>query len=552
VIADPNNEADHTHANIAEADSASAAEPLLDVADIQGNVLAGFNKDHQALVALRLRDITAARRWLRRLAPEISSTAEVYRFNELFSRMRARLGADPRGLAATWVNVAFSRDGLAALTTADEADAIPSGEARPFQAGLPARASLLGDTNAAGATDPTDDWVVGGTGRIPDVLLIVASDDPRYLAEALERLRPDGDDGDAAPEVMWEEQGRTRPDMPGHEHFGFKDGVSQPGVRGLVARGPDVSLTPRLLEPPEPGQVEAARPGQPLVWPGQFVFGYPSTDGSSGSAGGPVPPPELTPPWIKNGSLLVFRRLRQDVAGFRRFVLENAETLGASAGFGGMTPERLGALLVGRWASGAPISRAPSADLPALAEDGLSNNDFLFVTDTPPPIFRPEAGAASGNFPRALADDIGFVCPHAAHVRKVNPRDQSTDLGDQFDTLTRRILRRGIPYGPPVENPAADDGVDRGLHFLCYQTSIEEQFEKLQVDWANSEFAPQPGGHDLIIGQAAGGARKVVLFAPDGSEGQVVAPRQWVTTTGGGYFFAPSVSAVRDVLARDV
>src|SRR5207247_7197088 len=121
-------------------------------------------------------------------------------------------------------------------------------------------------------------WVIGGTGRVPDVLLIVASDDPAQLADAVARLRPAAADGAAAPEVVWQEQGMTRPDLPGHEHFGFKDGVSQPGVRGLISRRPDVYLTPRLLKPAPVGEVPFARPGQPLIWPGQFVLGYPVTD----------------------------------------------------------------------------------------------------------------------------------------------------------------------------------------------------------------------------------------------------------------------------------
>jgi Dyp-type peroxidase family len=525
-----------------------AREPLLDVHDIQGNVLAGFNKDHQLLTALKIRDVPAARRWLRRIAAQVSNLAEVHQFNGLFRMRRARAGRDPVGLTATWANLALSHPGLATLTSKADADGVPDDA---FRTGLPDRAALLGDPSPPGQGDPTAGWVVGGTGRVPDILLIIASDSPEELTKAAGRLRPGAGDGPGAPDAIWEELGQTRPDLPGHEHFGFKDGVSQPAVRGLVSRRPDVFLAPRLLAPPAAGEVECARPGQPLVWPGQFVFGYPSTDGSSESTGGPVPAGKLKPAWLRNGSLLVFRRLRQDVAAFTAFVKAAAAALAATPAFAGLTPARLGALLVGRWPSGAPVLRTPQTDLPALGACPLANNDFQFAANTPPPVFRPGVPGPQP-FPAALADPLGLVCPHAAHIRKVNPRDQDSNFGNQFDTLTRRLLRRGIPYGPPLADPAADDGLDRGLHFLGYQTSIETQFEVLQRDWANRPENPVPGGHDLIIGQTEDGQRSLQLLTPDGTAStNVLAPRQWVTPTGGGYFFAPSISAIRDVLGGD-
>ena len=218
-----------------------------------------------------------------------------------------------------------------------------------------------------------------------------------------------------------------------------------------------------------------------------------------------------------------------------------------------MTPVRLGALIVeARWPSGAPVMRTPDADDPALANDDLSDNDFLFDTDTPPPILLPGIPEKPGPFPLAMADVAGLICPHAAHIRKMNPRDSGTDLGDQFDTLIRRILRRGIPFGPPLADPSADDKVERGLHFLCYQASIEDQFETLQQDWANNLGAPQQGGRDLIIGQVRGALRTMDLSPLDGGPAQTLtAPRQWVIPTGGGYFFSSfDVGALRDVLCR--
>jgi len=525
--------------------TSAEAEPVLDIHDIQGNILTAFNKDHQRLIALRLRSVPDARQWLRRILPHINSLAEVNHFNNSYRMQRARLGHAPRGLTATWMNLAFSRDGIAKLTSDADADLLPDDA---FRAGLAKRAPLLGDPAPPGGGDPTVNWLVGGTNRPIDIFMILASDDDAALRSMAERLRPGQQDGAAAPETVWEEQGDARDDLPGHEHFGFKDGISHPGVRGLLSNRPKVYLTERHLKPPPPGTIEFAKPGQPLIWPGHFVLGYPFGDRDNGSRQDAVP---LARSWFRNGSFLVFRRLEQNVAAFAAFVATEAARLSRLPGFSGITPNHLGALMVGRWPSGAPISRVPREDNADLAKDPLSNNDFLFTIDTPPPQFLPGHGKGVGNFLRAMEGTNGPICPHAGHIFKVNPRDHTTNIGPDFDTLTRRILRRGIPFGPSLDKPlAGDDGVSRGLHFICYQASITEQFERLQQDWANNDDAPKAGGHDLIIGQTATAVRSMVLpsIVPDQAGDTITAPLQWVTPTGGGYFFAPSIPAIRDVI----
>jgi Dyp-type peroxidase family len=527
--------------------STAILEPILDVNEIQGNILAGFNKDHQMLVALRLDNVDSARRWLRRILSSINTLEEVGHFNSVFRMQRARLGHDPMGLVATWISIAFSHPGLAALSSVAEAAGVPDDA---FKEGVPERAAILGDVSPNGDSDPTAQWVIGGSRNVPDVLLIIASDDPAELARSFERVRPAVSDGARQPRVIWQEEGTTRKDLPGHEHFGFRDGISQPGVRGRVSSRDDDFLTPRLLASSSIGGMEFSAPGQPLVWPGQFVFGYPSTDGSSGSAVGSIPVPDLSPSWLRNGSLLVFRRLKQDVAGFNNFLEASAAKLAMIDGFAGISAEELGARIVGRWKSGAPLLRSPQADNQQLGDKAFANNDFFFAADTQRPDFKPGVGQGALQFVAASADPHGFVCPHAAHIRKVNPRDQDTDKGDRFDTLTRRIIRRGIPFGPPLRTPLADDGIERGLHFLCYQTSIIDQFEFLQTDWANSSGNPTAGGNDLIIGQIAGQARSLDLVRGTGQSATISMSQSFVSATGGGYFFAPSISAIREVLAR--
>jgi hypothetical protein len=78
---------------------------------------------------------------------------------------------------------------------------------------------------------------------------------------------------------------------------------------------------------------------------------------------------------MDDGSFVVFRRLRQDVAAFRAFVDGEAVRLG-EAGVAGMTPARLAALLVGRWPRGAALMRNPSADDPDPMADRFAVNFF--------------------------------------------------------------------------------------------------------------------------------------------------------------------------------
>lgn len=532
----------------------AAAEEVLDVHNIQGNILAGFNKDHQALLFLKVTAPAKAKRWLQFITPSIATMDEVLSFNRLFKAMRARRGDEPCGLVATWLNIAFSRDGIAALTSDDEAGKFVD---EAFQGGLPSRSGLLGDPTAADSPGNPDNWKIGKTGAVPDVLLIVASDDPKQLQDEVDHLLATLKQipGETRPgsglELMFDQRGDTLPgSLRGHEHFGFKDGVSQPASRGRISAVPEDFLTPRYVDPADPRARQFAAPGSALVFPGQFVFGYQLQD-RNGDGGVPFDP-ETVPAWAKNGSYLVFRRLRQDVAAFRTTMSQKAAELAAKPGFTGIQASELAARLVGRWPSGAPISRSPHADNAALGSNDFANNHFGFQNAGTPLPLKNAPPHVPDTFPQDPADFDGLVCPHAAHIRKVNPRDLGTDTGGAHDSLARRILRRGIPYGDPLPEGAAADKSDRGLLFLCYQTSIEEQFEFLMNHWVNTATSPEGGGFDIIIGENGASAqreRTVDLPAAGHPSQTLTFQPEWVIPTGGGYFFAPSIDALTTVLA---
>ena len=388
-------------------------------------------------------------------------------------------------------------------------------------------------------------WKVGGPKNEADIVLILASDHVSVLDDLVDlvKLRASA----AALRLIFEQRGNTLSgDLRGHEHFGFKDGISQPGVRGKLSAAPGDYITPRYISAADSRRLYLAKPGQQLVWPGQFLLGEPrqSTEDQLNSAAAA----SNFPKWAHRGSYLVVRRLQQDVPAFYRFAAQGAARVG-------LPQAKFAAMLVGRWPSGAPILRVPAADNPALGDDDFANNHFIFDDDARPSSLIPIPGYSGDTFPQAAADFLAQVCPHFAHIRKVHPRDTATEMGKPADSFARLILRRGIPYGPQlvgVKYPKPKlVAQDRGLMFLSYGASIEDQFEFLQRRWSNSGSQPNRGGFDPIIGQNGrqGSRLRFIDFPTPSGVVRIKIKSEWVTPTGGGYFFAPTISAIRDVLA---
>jgi Dyp-type peroxidase family len=527
-------------------------EELLELADIQGAVVPGFKKDHAALVALRIDDVPGAKRWLRDRAAEVARADEVLAFNRLFSVMRVRRSGEAQAPKAVWLSVSVSAGGLTLLRGAAELAAFDP-------------AFVHGMFASALADPPPARWTTGGSANaVPHLLLTLAADDPVDLDAELARLAATfgehrAADGSPALSATGPPQcGATLPgERRGHEHFGFKDGVSQPAVRGRASAAPDDFVEPRRLALDDPDHDLFAVPGRPLVWPGQFLIGYQRQNRLDLVEPTPAFVPKLS--WQRNGSYLVYRRLQQRVDRFWRFCHDGAATLGEQLGRP-VAPEQFAALLVGRWPSGAPLVRSPAGDDPALAAADDVVNDFLFSVATPP-VTLVDGSIPAAAFPAPQPDPDGQVCPFVAHIRKVNPRDDPTDTSGPRETRVRLLLRRGIPYGAAhdPDHLLDDDGVDRGLLFLSYQSSLGEQFEFVTKTWANRPDSPHdslpPTGHDPLIGQNSK-PRFVRLPTGTGADGDHPASQSfdlpadpWVLMTGGGYFFTPSISALAGPLA---
>ncbi len=474
-------------------------EPVLATDVIQGDVLKGLAADHHVFLGLQVTDGARAAPWLAGLAERLTTVEEVI-------EVRAEDSESFDGPEEPWLNVAFSASALRAL-------GVPQRFAdRFFDRGHDKGAAVeLGDP------DPRPDgWVANAPAAPIEVLLNVACRDRERALREADALAAAA--ASAGLRETYREHGE-RLDR-GIEHFGFADGVSQPGFLGRRAAAPDKPVIRRDWdEPPgHPERIPEATPGRPLVWPGEFVFGEHRQDrehrapGARASAGRPEDPP-LT--WADNGSLLVFRRLEQDVAQFHRFVRDEAARLSDDGTWPGLTPALLAALIVGRWPDGSPVRVGDPAD----GADAGPVNGFSFRDDR-----------------------AGRRCPLSAHIRKVNPRGGPKDT----DPHERRILRRGVPFGRPLQSLAeADAGTaSRGLLFLCYQTSIDQQFGFLTTHWMNARNLPVGGaGHDVLVGQAAA-AREMTITPPSGKPFPLRTLATWVRPTGGQFLFAPSVPSV--------
>jgi deferrochelatase/peroxidase EfeB len=219
----------------------------------------------------------------------------------------------------------------------------------------------------------------------------------------------------------------------------------------------------------------------------------------------PAAPP---PPFARNGTFMVLRKLHQDVAGFTALRDRLAEH-----DFN-HDRELAAAKLVGRWPDGTPLVLRPhsSPESPAIAAP--ERNDFRYAND-----------------PR------GYACPIGAHIRRANPRDSLH--GGEIRTRRHRIIRRGMPY---------EEGPDRGLVFVCFNASIARQFEVVNR-WLR-DGGPFGLGRDadpLTVGRAPGTSGMTTFQGDVPVIAETGDPLVWAR--GGEYLFLPSLSALEELAA---
>jgi len=221
-----------------------------------------------------------------------------------------------------WVTLAFTWNGLKSLGVPDDSLATFPDE---FREGMAARADILGDTGSA-----APQYWVGGLAddNLHAIAILFSRTDDQYRRSIDEHdkllARTEG-----VRSLSYLDLNATPPFNYAHDHFGFRDRLSQPVIKGSG-------------EEPTPGS------GAPLE-AGEFILGYPDENGSVPDLPGP-------PVLSRNGSYMAYRRLEEHVGAFRDYLREYAETPDDR--------ELLAAKFMGRWRSGAPLVLAPDKDDP--------------------------------------------------------------------------------------------------------------------------------------------------------------------------------------------
>ena len=430
---------------------------MLELDDIQHILLTRTPALTGRYVFLRFRNPECGRAWLR----------------EILGTVRSAAAVDTSEDQGSWVTVALTWNGLRALGVDEDALASYPDE---FRQGMAARAEMLGDT---GPNAP-EHWVDGTNG--PDLHAIAIL----FARDADERGRCEVQHDELLTrcpgvEVISSlELDATPPYHYAHDHFGYRDRLSQPVIEGTE-------------------DIPYAGCGGPLK-AGEFILGYPDESGQ------PYPMPE--PKLSRNGSYMAYRRLEEHVGKFRAFLAANGETPEEQ--------ELIAAKLMGRWRSGAPLTLAPEKDDPELGADLHRANNFNYAKEDP----------------------HGYAVPLGSHMRRMNPRDTAVNM------QRRRMIRRGATYGTHLSEGEPDDGTERGIAAFVVCASLVRQFEFAQNVWVNDKNFHELGNErDPIIGNNHEGTLEYKIPKRPIRK-KIVGLPAFTTVRGGAYFFLPGIAAL--------
>lgn len=441
--------------------------------NLQPNILKPHTRDFLAILFLRFTNAAAGRGFLREITPWMKSArthlAEIQRFK-----------ADKTQPGSPYLGVGLTAPGYEALGVGT----------------VPSDPSFIAGMQNAGLNDPdVASWDPHFRDRNNLHAVVLIGDTMMEPVSTLHDAVVSRINAYPGVVVLGTQDGRGLHNANGDgiEHFGYVDGRSQPLF--FAEDMADEELSTDGIVP--------WNPAAPLA---QAI----------------VPDPGMPASSVHFGSYFVFRKLEQNVRLFKEHERQFAEDLGLD------DDERAGAMLVGRFEDGTPVTMQ--------AADGMHHpvpNSFNYASD----------GA-------------GAKCPFLGHIRKTNPRGSA---GFEPPPAERRhqMARRGQTYGVRVDNPNDSNIGSKpernvGLLFMAFNSDIGQQFEFMQAAWANNPDFPTPhAGVDPIIGQTPGDATRAPMTCPvtwGKNDFKVVDPMpRTVTMKGGEYFFMPSLDFLRQL-----
>lgn len=504
----------------------------LEKEDIQGLLARGYQKLNAArYILLKITDVKLAKKYFQELIHQnYITTADVVgnKFPDSNDPETAvQIAFTSTGLCQLLpdknIIKTFSREFIEGMCTSNNSPNEPVTE----------RSALLGDTR----NNNPKYWYWGNKDHRVDCVLMLYAENNEALVNLIANVYTSKAKGLSTPYP----QGETFEYDPhiSKEHFGFRDGIAQPFIKGM-------------------SRYEDDEDEHNVINAGEFILGYKNEyDNYS-----PSPYVEADKRSIefdkspifkdkkdlgKNGSYLVFRQIEQHVDTFWQFHYDNSKE--AAPSHTGRAV-KLASKMIGRWPDGQPLVTCPEGGCP-MDEAALDKFSYFKV------------------------DKDGVKCPLGAHIRRTNPRDQVHTI-PHCDVATEmvkkhRMLRRGRIYGTPIDKKFDVDTIldevknkervkkregktelKRGLHFICLVSDIARQFEFVQNVWANTstfgnlcnEVDPvisprptddQPHCHEFTTPQDI--VRNRYTRVPE-----------FTTVVGGAYFFMPGIKALKYIV----
>ncbi|KAK5071212.1 hypothetical protein LTR64_007716 [Lithohypha guttulata] len=496
--------------------------------NVQGDILGdGFPKQVELFWFFKIEQAGEFRKKLSQLIPLIASVKnqeeerqrirEAIKANITAGKDATSQDARDKSVPSKLANIAFTFTGLSKMNAAGKGfdlNLSPNvGDGADFfKAGMQNDAvnGLQDPPTGNGSTVPS--WDKAFLDRKIDGVFLIAANHKDQADQKLDELRKVlGSSVSKVIDILGSaREGQRRR----HEHFGFLDGISEPGIKGFD----ELKLDANRDDREDVDDKELVPPGIVLCNRDQD-------------------PVQNRPAWSTDGSFLVFRWLEQKVPEFNQDLKKFAKQLG-------MNPdsqtdcEGIAARIIGRWPSGALINKHPNEDpMPLSKQVNMTREEIQKALQV-------NAHVDFGGLRNTSR------CPLGSHIRKMNPRDRDIGHG-------ARIMRRGIQFGPEVdavkEKTVTDGKGKRGLLFVCYQSSIDKGFHFIQSFWANNSTFPGSGaGIDPMVGQMnETGTYNMLGMNKNDPSKPISIPKvnPYVVPLGGEYFFTPSMSALRDTLA---